>query len=284
MNIRLTKLNVFVVTQLFSSGVKKLQTGKERHGNDVAEEPDKIPIKDSPFNYAVSYWLKHAMEVPHGIRATSLSKELWGVVRDFFWDGDGTVYTEWLRVFPANFEEWHWKPKPHDEQIGRCLMYPDVQKTVTCLNVAASYGLVDILEWAHPDGIDFNERNRLGKTPLMYAAWIGEEIAINLILSRNGVEVNRTGCLSPITSGNCDGGCGGSVNSALISAVSGHRHEVTKMLLAHPNIDVDLVVHGYTALGIAIEGRNPKGIQMLVSAGAKLAMCDGEIKEIPTGS
>jgi hypothetical protein len=286
LNTRLARLNVFVVTQLFSSRLEKLKTGREGHVNDVAEEPDKIPITDSPFNYAVSYWLKHAMDVPHGVRGTSLSKVLWELVRDFFWDKDGAAYAEWLRVLPGVHQEWHVKRKLQGLSVGRCLMNNDIQKVIKCLNVAASYGLVDILEWAHPDGIDFNERSRVGLTPLMNAAWVGEEMAARVILSKNDIDVNRTACLSLIASGNCDGGCGGSSDSALISAAEGQSPEVAKMLLAHPNIDVDLVTHGTTALGGAIMGKLGRDIdiKLLVDAGAKLAMYKGEIKKIPTGS
>jgi hypothetical protein len=282
MNTSMVILNSFVVTQLFSNRLEKLKTGKERREIQVAEEPDKISLNDSPFHYAVSYWLKHAMDVPSGVERTSLSRSLWELVRDFFWDGGGAVFSEWLRIFPADSENWHWRSG--HVTGGRALMFGDVQKVTGCLHVAASYGLVDILEWAHPDEIAFDERRPNGFTPLMHATWVGEEIAINLILSRNGVDINRTACLSSTALGNCDRSCGGTDNSALICAARGHRYEAMKILLAHPNIDVDLVVHGNTALGEAIAGRNPEGIQMLVSAGAKLAMYDGEIKEIPTGS
>ncbi|CAG8639813.1 11711_t:CDS:10, partial [Acaulospora colombiana] len=133
-------------------------------------------LHQSPFNYAVCYWLKHAMDIPHGMETTLLSKPLWELVRDFFWDQSG--YSS-------------------GSSSLRCLSgYAKKSDITDCLQVAASYRLVDILEWAHPSGVDFNAQNGFGVSPLMYTALLGEEDSARVILSRSDVDINRTKCES----------------------------------------------------------------------------------------
>ncbi|CAG8690954.1 13689_t:CDS:1 [Acaulospora colombiana] len=252
---------------------------------DNEGDQKKIPLNESPFNYAVTYWLKHAMDVPHGVEATSSSKELWTLVKDFFWDRDGAVYMEWLRILDDTSANWHSVYSKSKGSVMRSLRSSEREFQVdTRLEVVASYGLVDIIEWAHPDGTNFDIPRDNGYSPLMAAVASEEEEVTQALLSQNSVCVNRTACHIS-TTGPCSGGeCGSHGSTALMSAVGCYRLGVMKLLLEHPDIEVDLVSHGRTALGVAIHeirhGREP--IKLLLSAGAKLAMYDGNALPIPS--
>jgi ankyrin repeat protein len=241
-----------------------------------------LPLSQSPFNYAVSYWLKHARGVPHGARATSLSKELWELVRDLFWEHDGGVFMQWLRVMTAEGQDWHWKPITSHMFANTCLNPHYGKSHVTSIGVAASYGLVDIFEWAHPDGIDFDIFDDYWGSPLMQAAWSGEEDVVKVLLSRFSGDINRTTCRASATVECSNGYCALNGSTVLMKAAASKRSEVIKLLLKQPNIEVDLVSHGNTALGLAISENFPEIIELLLGAGAKLAMKNGEIVEIPS--
>ncbi|PVF93058.1 hypothetical protein CPB86DRAFT_819102 [Serendipita vermifera] len=137
---------------------------------------------------------------------------------------------------------------------------------------------VDILEWAHPDGLDFDTRDRSGITPFMRAAAVGEGDAVQVLLSKSGVDINRAMCIKK----DCDGSCQPYRGTALIHAAESNRLEVVKILLAHPGIDVDLVTHGTTALGVAVREGFPKVIELLCRAGAKVSLKHGQVVGIPT--
>jgi hypothetical protein len=249
---------------------------KPKQENEARSEDASISIKNSPFNYAASYWLKHAMDTPPGINSTSRSKALWELVKDFFWGNSGTVFSEWFRTFSPNSEDWH---TGRHSGHTRCLYDGQDKSEVTnCLHVAASYGLLDILDWAHPEGLDFDIKNREGVTPLMYAAYIGEIDAVKAVLSKGGINVNLTSCQGS----DCDGGHRYVVGTALGFAIFSRRSEIMELLLKQPGIEVDYVWHGNTALGVAIDYSYPEAIQPLVGAGAKLAMRNGDILAIPS--
>jgi ankyrin repeat protein len=238
-----------------------------------------MPLYESPFNYAVSYWLPHAMGVPQGCEGTSISRELWELVRDFFWDEDGALFTEWLRVFVPNDEDWH------KTKVFRCLSHYSAKSVAdNSIVVAASYGLIDILEWAHPDGIDFNVSDASGVTPLQHTAWCGEEDAAKVLLAKNSVRVNQAVCRRSSTGQCLEGDCRLNGHTPLMGAVIYGYPNMVKLLLRQPGIEVDLVSHGNTALGHAIREFNTKGIELLVGAGAKLAMYGGKIMNIPSHS
>jgi hypothetical protein len=279
-----------LVTQLFSDGLNQIETtlhnqdkdddkfkrGMNKNGNEKG-----IPLSNSPFDYAVSYWLKHAMEARHGIGATSLSRDLWTLVRDFFWDRDGEFFTEWLRVFASGDEDWHIKSdavrawnKPLRSSLNK--------SCVTSTNVAASYGLVDIIEWAHPDGVEFDVSDGCGYTPLTWAAGCGEDEVVKTLLSKHSVRINQTVCLTPTPEECSDWKCGGIGYSALMEAALFNYLGMMKLLLERPDIKVDLVSHRTTALGVAIHVSHMGAIKLLVGAGAKLAMTNGNILEIPS--
>jgi hypothetical protein len=271
-----------LVTQLFSDGLNQVETtlhnqdkdddkfksGMNKNGNEKG-----IPLSNSPFDYAVSYWLKHAMEVRHGIGGTSLSRDLWMLVRDPFWDRDGEVFTEWLRVFASGNEDWH-ENSCFCKPLSRLLC----KSRVTSIHVAASYGLVDIIEWAHPDGTDFDVSDCWGYTPLIGAVDSGGAEVINTLLSKHSVRLNWTACTTRQCS---DGNCGGGGTTALMDAAQLTNPGVMQVLLAQPDIEVDLVSHGRTVLGLAIAEKRMDAIKLLVGAGAKLAMYDGNVREIP---
>ncbi|PVF92909.1 hypothetical protein CPB86DRAFT_877537 [Serendipita vermifera] len=285
------------VTQFFSDGLNQLKgMGEpnqrvpllphgERKKNDKGDQ-NEIPLNESPFNYAVSYWLKHTMDVPHGVNGTSRSKELWTLVRDFFWDQGGAVYMEWLRVFTDTSGDWHNSRTTTGRIFSRCLgsrsWLSGVDSRVV---VAASYGLVDIVEWAHPDGTDWDMLTALEWTPLIWAASLGEEKVTKALLSKSSVCINRTTCRTSTGVPCPDGACGTNFPlTALIQAVECERPGVVKVLLEYPDIEVDLLCHGKTALGVAIfeieHGR--EYIELLLNAGAKLAMYNGKVVEIPS--
>jgi hypothetical protein len=275
-----------VVTQLFSNGLNLLATtvhdeedGKKwKVGMNKNEGQEGIPLSESPFNYAISYWLKHAMDVPQGCGGTSISRELWELVKDFFWDQDGDLFTEWLRVLAPKDDDWNAAGKH-----VRCLSpFSDKSGVGSCIAVAASYRLIDTIEWAHPDGIDFDVPNKIGVTPLIYAAWCEEEGAVKALLSKNSMRINQKACYLSDT-GQCpDGDCGSTGTTPLIAAAMNKPSNVLRLLLKQPGIEVDLVSHGYTALGQAINDNIQEAIELLVGAGAKTAMYGGKIVDIPS--
>ncbi|PVF91343.1 hypothetical protein CPB86DRAFT_802887 [Serendipita vermifera] len=288
------RMTMTCVTQLFSDGLNQLATKLNRDekvlrtfasGMNRKGDQTGIPLSASPFHYAVSYWINHAMQVPRGAMQLSISKELWELVRDFFWDQDGTVFIEWLRVFKPEREEWHDVPIRLSDggSVGgdsiRCLHTIRKKSEIdSCIHVAASYGLVDILEWAHPDRLDFDTRDGSGLTPLMWAAMAGEEDAVKVLLTNSGVDINRDTCIKK----DCDGSCRMYAGTALIYAAAGNRIEVIKILLAHPGIDVNLITHGNTALGSAARKGFSEVIELLRRAGAEVSLEGGEVVKVPT--
>jgi hypothetical protein len=240
------------------------------------------PLSQSPFNYAVSFWLKHAKEVPHGAGATPLSKELWELVSEFFWEQDGDVFREWLRVFVAEGQNWHSKKITNSTSGVTCLDIHYGKSHVTSIAVAASYGLADIFEWAHPNRIEFDIFDDYWGTPLMQAAWTGEEEVVKALLSKYSGDINRSTCRASTTTQCSKGSCTSNGSTALMKAARSNRSGAIKLLLKQPDIEVDLVSHGNTALGLAISYSFPDVIELLVRAGAKLAMREGNVLEIPS--
>jgi hypothetical protein len=260
--------------------LKTLDTASSLDQTEDRSKHQKISLEDSPFNYAVSYWLKHAIDVPSGTNSTSLSKALWVLVKDFFWESNGTTFLEWLRTFPPDDSKWH-HITTSTVIVRRCLYDEECKSEVSsCLYIAASYGLLDILEWAHPQGLDFNIKSCEGRTPLMFAARVGETDAAKAILSKDGIRVHLDSC----TSSDCNEEHRYVEGTALQNAILSQRSELIKLLLRQSSIEVDQVFHGTTALGIAIADGYSEGIQLLVSAGAKLAMHRGELSAIPSSS
>jgi hypothetical protein len=199
-----------------------------------------IPLAESPFNYAVSYWLKHATEVPHGIGETSLSRELWELVRDFFWDKDGEIFMGWLTVFVSTGEKWH-------EETSTRVVYikplaSDASKSnATSIAVAAAYGLVDIFEWAYLDGVDFDAPNGFNMSPLIEAARVGELGVVKTLLSKHTVRINRTICNMSTPEQCSNGDCGSKGYTALMYAAERQDLGMLRLLLGQPGIEVDLV-------------------------------------------
>jgi hypothetical protein len=232
-------------------------------------EQEGQPLKTSPFDYATSYWIKHAMDVPPGKNTTSRSETLWELVRDFFWDQNATIFMEWLRVYEGSSEEWH-QPPTKTSGCYMCLSNPgDKAQIRSGLHVAASYGLVDILEWAHPDGIDFETKTTNRWTPLMLASFVEGEKAVKVLLSKPSVDVNRARCDSG--SKPCEANCGTIEGTALHFAVIGHSVESIKLLLRQPGVEVDLVSHATTALGLA-NYYFQECVDLLVGAGATVSL------------
>jgi hypothetical protein len=251
-----TLLKNGAVTQLFAKGFSNLESYKEING----ESYRKPHIRNSPFHYAVEEWLKHAKAVPRGPNATSLWQTLWKLVADFFWDGDKT-FREWRRVYRGDDKEFHKK-----NRAILCL-HPRVRSSNngTGLHVAALYGLVDNLDWAHPAGIDFSTRDDNGWTPLIHAVHAEEEEAVMTILTKEGVDINSV----------TDVG-----RTALIVASDLNCEiAIVGILLRQDGIEVDHVCkHGCSALGHAKNHqRSEEIIQMLKQKGATVAKFNAEI-------
>jgi ankyrin repeat protein len=285
-------LTIFVVTQLFSDGLSQLETTlhsqdkddeKMKRGMNKKGDEKGIPLSESSFNYSVSYWLKHAIETRHRIEDTSLSKELWELVRDFFWDQGGEFFTEWVRVFASGSDSWHTKSVP-SRSLHKPLSSYLEKSRVTGTNVAASYGLVDIIEWAHPDGIDFDVLDKWRYTPLIEAAGTGEDDVVRILLFKHSARINQMTCYPPTTE-HCSGSdCTKSGTTALMDAAMFRNFGVMQLLLGHPDIEVDLISHRTTVLGEAIVEGSSEVAKLLVDAGAKLAMKNGNVLEIPSYS
>jgi len=205
--------------------------------------------------------------VPSGPDATPLSKTLWKLVEDFSWHDD-RASREWMRVHPYKAVEIH------KVESTVCYMH-EIRTTFHSglykpLHIAASYGLVDILDWAHPQGIDFNSRDSRGSTPLMEATHVGGEKLVMLIMMKEGVDVNI-----------CAGGW--NFNTPLTSAAFFGYNGIVEILLRQDGIDVDkLCTECSSALGIAISKGNEKMIGLLLQKGAKVSKYGGEDISIPS--
>jgi len=221
-----------------------------KHESEVDEgSEDKLLTNNSPFCYAISYWLGHARAVPTGAEATPLSRALWQLVADFFWGNSGATFAEWRRVHPTvEIEDAiHRSPTGHK----RCGAM--IGLSWGPLHLAASYGLVDVLDWAHPEGIDFNVEVVFRSTPLWEATASGEESAVAVIVTKDGVDVNISNGLTPL----------------IIAARDGHVG-IVEILLRQVGINVDKVSsNGYSALDLAIKGRNEEIVRLLLEHGAK---------------
>jgi ankyrin len=133
------------------------------------------------------------------------------------------------------------------------------------LHLAASYGLVDVLDWAHPEGIDFNVEAVFRSTPLWEATASGEECAVAVIVTKDGVDVNISNGLTPL----------------VIAARDGHVG-IVEILLRQVGIDVDKISsNGYSALDLAIKGRNEEIVRLLLEHGAKRAKSERRDLTVP---
>jgi len=256
--------------KLFSKRIKNVKSipksGDKESLESDKESGGKIPTKDSPFCYAVSYWLGHARAVPSGPEATPLSKTLWKLVEDFSWHDD-RASREWMRVHPYKNVEIHVADSiwcyMHER---RARLHSGLYNP---LHIAASYGLIDILDWAHPQGIDFNSRDSRGWTPLLEATHIGGEKLVMSIMMKEGVDVNI--CASGI------------YNTPLTRAACHGYNGIVEILLRQDGIDVDkLDTKCNSALGIAISEGNEKMIGLLLQKGAKVSKYEGKDISIPS--
>jgi ankyrin repeat protein len=238
--------------------------------------------KKSPFDYPTIYWLKHAMGVPPGPHSTSLSKALWERVRDFFWDREGAIFVDWLSVVDVGSAGWPYK-SDRDTPKSACLCRSCKGRVNNCLHVAASYGLQDIFRWAHPDGLNFDITDRDGATPLMHAIQMGNEDITRALLDK-GVDINSTVCKASASGRDCDGECGANGWTALTYAGFHRRPEMMKFLLKQPGIEVDRMSHGNTALGVIISCGCNSEMELLIGAGAKVAVYGKAVVEIPSAT
>jgi hypothetical protein len=115
----------------------------------------------------------------------------------------------------------------------------------------------------------------------MHAAQMGDE-DIGTALLDTGVDINATTCKIFASGAACDGKCEGLGWTALTYAGFHQRPEMMQFLLKQPGIEVDLMSHGNTALGVMIGRERKSEMKLLVGAGAKLAMYEGKVVEIPS--
>ena len=194
----------------------------------------------SHLEYPWTFWHDHAQRVPFGRHATPLSGELWNLVRDYLWR--------------------HAKYRDEDPLI-----------------FATGCGLQDVIDWAHPPGIDFNVRDSKGRTPLLLAISIPLSVGRRVLspqslrqmvesLLNNGADVNAK---------NTDG------ETALTIGTRGNDDdEAVSILIARTDCKLDHVTEdGCSALGYARDRGNTRIVELLRERGARVAVVDG--MEVP---
>jgi len=183
----------------------------------------------SHFEYPWNYWYWHAQNVPFGRHATPLSEELWNLVRDHLW--------------------LHKKYRDEDP-----------------LFFATNCRLHDVIDWAHPPGIDFNVRDSKGRTPLILAMSVSRNRrqVVESLLNK-GADVNAK---NP------------GEETALTIGTRGNDDEVVPILVARTNCELDHVTKdGCSALGYARVHGNTRIVELLHERGARVAVVGG--KEVP---
>jgi len=184
----------------------------------------------SHLQYPEVFWKYHAERVPFGRHATPLSEELWGLVRDYLWRD-----TKYLDKDP--------------------------------LIVATNWRLKDVIDWAHPPGIDFNVRDSEGDTPLLLAMSLSENRR-QLVepLLNNGADVNAK---------NPDG-----ETALTIGIRDDGDDEAVSILIARADCELDHVTkRGCSALGYARKRGNTRIVELLHERGSRVAVVKG--KEVP---
>jgi len=132
------------------------------------------------------------------------------------------------------------------------------------LHIAASYGFTDIIEYAHPMGLDFNVRCSMGITPLSYAV-VSRRKAVKGLIDKD-VDVNRPSDIGM---------------TPLLLAVFNKLEEVAETLLYADGIDLDyLNDKGSSALGYAVKNGLKKTVELLKQKGATVCKYDGEDLEV----
>ena len=184
--------------------------------------------RSSHLGYPWIFWDDHAQRVPFGRHATPLSEELWNLVRDHLWR--------------------HTKYRDEDP-----------------LFFATNCKLHDVIDWAHPPGIDFNVRDSKGRTPLLRAMSLSSNRQMVESLLNNGADVNAK---------NPDG------ETALTIGARRNNVGVVPILIARTDCELDHVTeNGCSALGYAREHGNTRIVELLHERGARVAVVDG--KEVP---
>jgi ankyrin repeat protein len=106
----------------------------------------------------------------------------------------------------------------------------------------------DIFEYSV---VDINGKKSNGWTALIYAAELGKEKAVELLLNHPGIDVNVQ----------TEWG-----RTALMLAAYKGNEKVFKMLLNHPGINVNLQDNvGWTALFYAADWENEKAVELLLN-------------------
>ena len=157
---------------------------------------------DYPFlEYAYQYWGDHARDAAHNPASQ-------GAVMQFVSDE--------YRIAAATQALWYLNSETDVDW--------DVRKGANALHICAWFGLTDAISSLLGQGIDIDSKDpKHAQTPLMYACRRGQAAAVALLLDRGA----RLDVMSSRG------------NSALYEAVFAGRLEVLKVLLAHPDLDVN---------------------------------------------
>lgn len=135
------------------------------------------------------------------------------------------------------------------------------------LHVATIYGLVDILDWCHPPGLDFDIGNN-HYTPLMQSLWAAgqgnEQADVIRILIEKAADVNTRHVVGPSL-------------TILMFAFKYDTKQAIKFLLEQEKTTVDdeLDKDGSTMLQIAIHRGSKDIVQLLQRRGGTIAKFNG---------
>ncbi|KAF8540407.1 hypothetical protein BDD12DRAFT_833396 [Trichophaea hybrida] len=233
------------ITQLFSKNLFTIESMEN--------------CKTSPLYYAIVHWLLHTSKVAPGKHATPYSEDLWKAVERWFWESGtanpSAAFQKWFEIFPKN-ENLHSMP------LYMGFKTPGSDP----LHIVASYGFVDIIEYAHPMGVDFNVQESDMFTPLVYAAIAGRKRVVEVLIDK-GADVNR------LTKHE---------NTALIFAVDRSHEEIVEALLLVDGLDLDRVENdGDSALGLAVGKNLTKTIELLKQKGATVCKRRRKDLEVP---
>uniref|UniRef100_A0A8C2CEJ5 Ankyrin repeat and sterile alpha motif domain containing 3 n=1 Tax=Cyprinus carpio TaxID=7962 RepID=A0A8C2CEJ5_CYPCA len=171
---------------------------------------------------------------------------------------------------------------------GDALIGPEELNVPLDLHTACSIGQFDVAaEYIRRGDVELDGKNTGGWTPLMYAAYIGHDNIVNLLLE-TGVSVNTTTCkgLTPLmlaaSCGNqsiacfllqkgaqleCKDVCGWT--ALLHSTATGHQQMVRFLLEHHANANIKEPLAGFTPLMEAAASGHEIIVQYLLNHGVR---------------
>lgn len=124
------------VTQLFSNHLNELPPTHYLERSHDRNNDETTSLSGTPFGYAISYWFEHAMEVARQMEDLSGSKELWKLLRDFFWDRNSAFFIRWFKAF-APQEGYSHKLDLESISCHICLPSSQLKRPYICLHAVA---------------------------------------------------------------------------------------------------------------------------------------------------